>query len=88
MKRLWRSRFGRFVLVFGATALALLALVGSASAQVALPAAVSDQGDQIRTLFFVVFGIGIFVFVLVEAMITPGCSICPGRPKPGSWPRG
>ena len=69
MKRLWRSRFGRFVLVFGATALALLALVGSASAQVALPAAVSDQGDQIRTLFFVVFGIGIFVFVLVEAMI-------------------
>ena len=69
MKRLWRSRFGRFVLVFGATALALLALVGSAAAQVALPAAVSDQGDQIRTLFFVVFGIGIFVFVLVEAMI-------------------
>lgn len=69
MKRLWRSRFGRFTLVFGATALALLALAGSASAQVTLPPAVTDQGDDIRALFFVVFGIGIFVFVLVEAMI-------------------
>ena len=69
MKRLWRSRIGRLTLVIGATALALLALAGSASAQVAPPPAVSDQGDDIRVLFFVVLGIGVGVFVLVEAMI-------------------
>ena len=69
MQRLWRSRLGRLTLVLGATAAALLALAGSASAQVALPAAASDQGDDIRVLFFVLLGIGIGVFVIVEAMI-------------------
>lgn len=69
MQRLWRSRLGRFTLMLGAAALALLALAGSAAAQVALPPAVSDQGDDIRVLFFVVLGIGVGVFVIVEAMI-------------------
>ena len=49
--------------------LGLLALTQGALAQVALPPAVSDQGDDIRVLFFVVLGIGVAVFVIVEAMI-------------------
>ena len=53
----------------GAAALSLLALTGLASAQVALPEAVTEQGDSIRTLYFVVFAIGVVVFVIVEAMI-------------------
>ena len=53
----------------GAAALALLALTGLASAQVALPEAVSEQGDSIRTLYFIVFAIGVIVFIIVEAMI-------------------
>lgn len=44
-------------------------LFSSAAAQVALPPAVSEQGDDIRALFFVLLGIGIAVFVIVEAMI-------------------
>ena len=53
----------------GTAALALLALTGLASAQVALPEAVSEQGDSIRTLYFIVFAIGVIVFIIVEAMI-------------------
>ena len=53
----------------GAVALALLALSGLAQAQVALPEAVSEQGDSIRALYFLVFGIGVAVFIIVEAMI-------------------
>ncbi len=53
----------------GAAALALLALSGLASAQVALPEAVTEQGDAIRTLYLIVFAIGVIVFVIVEAMI-------------------
>ncbi len=53
----------------GLAGLALLALSGLASAQVALPEAVTEQGDSIRTLYFVVVTIGIIVFVIVEAMI-------------------
>lgn len=68
-QRLWRTRFGRLTLVMGAAALSLLALTGLASAQVALPEAVTEQGDSIRTLYFVVFAIGVVVFVIVEAMI-------------------
>ena len=68
-QRLWRTRFGRLTLVMGAAALALLALTGLASAQVALPEAVSEQGDSIRTLYFIVFAIGVIVFIIVEAMI-------------------
>ncbi len=68
-QRLWRTRFGRLTLGMGAAALSLLALTGLASAQVALPEAVTEQGDSIRTLYFVVFAIGVVVFVIVEAMI-------------------
>ena len=68
-QRLWRTRIGRLTLVMGAAALSLLALTGLASAQVALPEAVTEQGDSIRTLYFVVFAIGVVVFVIVEAMI-------------------
>ena len=39
------------------------------SAQVALPEAVTEQGDSIRALFFVVLAIGVIVFIIVEAMI-------------------
>ena len=53
----------------GAAALALLAFSGLTSAQVALPEAVSEQGDSIRTLYFIVFAIGVIVFIIVEAMI-------------------
>ena len=53
----------------GAAALSLLAISGLAGAQVALPEAVTEQGDSIRTLYFVVFAIGVVVFVIVEAMI-------------------
>ena len=53
----------------GAAALSLLALGGLAEAQVALPEAVSEQGDSIRALYFAVFGIGVAVFIIVEAMI-------------------
>ncbi len=55
--------------MMGAAALALLALTGLASAQVALPEAVSEQGESIRTLYFIVFAIGVIVFIIVEAMI-------------------
>ena len=68
-RRLWRTRIGRLTLVIGAVALALFALTGLVSAQVALPEAVTEQGDSIRTLFFVVLAIGVIVFVIVEAMI-------------------
>lgn len=70
-QRLWRTRIGRLTLVIGACAAALwiAALAGPASAQITLPEAVSDQGDDIRALFFVVAGIGVVVFVIVEAMI-------------------
>jgi cytochrome c oxidase subunit 2 len=53
----------------GAAALSLLGLTGLAGAQVALPEAVSEQGDSIRSLYFVVVAIGIIVFIIVEAMI-------------------
>ncbi len=68
-QRLWRTRIGRLTLVIGACALALFGVSGWAVGQVALPPAVSDQGDDIRVLFFVVLGIGVAVFVIVEAMI-------------------
>ena len=68
-QRLWRTRIGRLTLVMGAAALSLLAISGLAGAQVALPEAVTEQGDSIRTLYFVVFAIGVVVFVIVEAMI-------------------
>ncbi len=68
-QRLWRTRFGRLTLVMGAAALGLLALSGLAGAQVALPEAVTEQGDSIRALFFVVLAIGVIVFIIVEAMI-------------------
>ena len=68
-QRLWRTRLGRFTLISGLAALALMALSGLASAQVALPEAVSEQGESIRALYFVVVGIGIAVFIIVEAMI-------------------
>ncbi len=68
-RRLWRTRIGRLTLVIGAAALTLFALTGLASAQVALPEAVTEQGDSIRTLFFVVLAIGVIVFIIVEAMI-------------------
>lgn len=68
-QRLWRTRIGRLTLVLGVAALALLTLSGLASAQVALPEAVTEQGDAIRDLFFVLLAIGILVFVIVEAMI-------------------
>lgn len=68
-QRLWRTRIGRLTLVMGAAALALLAISGLASAQVALPEAVTEQGDAIRTLYLIVFAIGVVVFVIVEAMI-------------------
>ena len=53
----------------GVAALSLLALSGLAGAQVAPPASVTEQGDSIRTLYFVVLAIGVIVFVIVEAMI-------------------
>ncbi len=68
-RRLWRTGIGRLTLVIGAAALTLFALTGLASAQVALPEAVTEQGDSIRTLFFVVLAIGVIVFIIVEAMI-------------------
>ena len=69
MQQLWRSRLGRLGLIVASALLGLLALTQGALAQVALPPAVSDQGDDIRVLFFVVLGIGVAVFVIVEAMI-------------------
>ena len=69
MQRPWRNRFGRFLLIVGGALLAFLAVTPGALAQVALPPAVSDQGDDIRVLFFVLLGIGVAVFVIVEAMI-------------------
>ena len=68
-QRLWRTRIGRLTLVMGAAALTLLALTGLAGAQVTLPEAVTEQGDSIRALFFVVLAIGVIVFIIVEAMI-------------------
>lgn len=68
-QRLWRTRIGRLTLVIGAVALALFALSGMITAQVALPDAVSDQGDDIRSLYLVIFTVGVIVFVIVEAMI-------------------
>lgn len=68
-QRLWRTRIGRLTLVIGSVALALFALCGLVSAQVALPEAVTEQGDSIRALYFVVLAIGVIVFIIVEAMI-------------------
>ncbi|MXX80048.1 MAG: hypothetical protein F4Y69_03325 [Chloroflexi bacterium] len=69
LQRLWRTRIGRLTLVIGAVAAALFALSGLVSAQVALPEAVSEQGDDIRALFFVILAVGVIVFLIVEAMI-------------------
>ena len=71
-QRLWRTRTGRATLAVAASVLALWALValtGTAAAQITLPEAVSDQGDSIRALFFAVAAVGVAVFVLVEFMI-------------------
>lgn len=68
-QRLWLTRWGRLTLIMGVAALSLLALGGLAEAQVALPEAVSEQGDSIRALYFAVFAIGVVVFIIVEAMI-------------------
>ena len=65
----WRSGRFRLSLAFSlALALLLLATRG-VGAQATLPESVSTQGDDIRTLYFVVFGIGFAVFVIVEIMI-------------------
>ncbi len=69
LQRLWRTRTGRLTLVVGAVTVVLFALSGWVGAQVALPEAVSDQGDDIRALFFLVLAVGVIVFVIVEAMI-------------------
>lgn len=68
-QRLWRTRIGRLTLAIGAVALTLFALSGLASAQVALPEAVTEQGDSIRSLYFIIMAIGVLVFIIVEAMI-------------------
>ena len=55
--------------VFAGLALGGASLVPGAFAQVSLPPAVSEQGEDIRILFFVLLGIGVAVFIIVEAMI-------------------
>lgn len=74
--QLARSRAARLTAVLAAAfgvflgmALSGASWIGGASAQVALPPAVSEQGDDIRSLFFVLLGIGVAVFIIVEAMI-------------------
>ena len=65
----WQSRGFRLSLV-GSVLLGLFLLATQGvGAQAALPEAVSSQGEDIRTLYFVVFGIGFAVFILVEIMI-------------------
>ena len=65
----WQSRRFRLSIVTSlALALFLIATRG-VGAQAALPDSVSTQGDDIRTLYFVVFGIGFAVFIIVEIMI-------------------
>ena len=74
--RLARSRAARLTAALSAAlgiflgmALSGASWAGGASAQVSLPPAVSEQGDDIRSLFFVLLGIGVAVFIIVEAMI-------------------
>ena len=69
LQRLWRTRIGRLTLVIGLVAMAQFALSGLLSAQVALPDAVTEQGDDIRALYLVIFAVGVIVFFIVEAMI-------------------
>ena len=61
------GRRALLVLLFAATLLVLTA--GVAGAQAVPPKAVTTQGDDTRNLYFLVFGIGIAVFVIVEIMI-------------------
>jgi cytochrome c oxidase subunit 2 len=65
----WQSR-GFWLSLVGSVLLGLFLLATQGvGAQAALPEAVSSQGDDIRTLYFVVFGIGFAVFIIVEIMI-------------------
>ena len=65
----WQSRGFRLGLISSILlALFLLATQG-VGAQAALPEAKSSQGEDVATLYFVVFGIGAAIFILVEIAI-------------------
>ena len=66
---LWSSRWvWRAAAAAAGLMLALVAL-GVVGAQAFPPEARSEQGNDIRDLYFLIFGVGMFTFVLVEAMI-------------------
>ena len=65
----WRWGSWRLPVLLAAVGAALLLTLGTAGAQAFPPDAKSEQGDDIRTLYMVVFAVAAVVFVVVEAAI-------------------
>lgn len=65
----WRWGSWRLSVLPAAVGAALLLTLGTAGAQAFPPDAKSEQGDDIRTLYMVVFAVAAAVFVVVEAAI-------------------
>ncbi len=65
----WQSRWFHLSILFSLALMVLLLSATAIGAQAVPPEAKSEQGDDIRTLYFAVFGIGAAVFVMVEIMI-------------------
>ncbi len=65
----WQSRWFQLSVLASLVMLLLMLTTGAVGAQAVPPEAKSEQGSDIRNLYFVVFGIGAAVFILVEAMI-------------------
>ncbi|MCZ6545631.1 MAG: cytochrome c oxidase subunit II, partial [Chloroflexi bacterium] len=67
--RPWRSRWVRLSLLSSLVLGLLLVSTGVAGAQATLPSPKSTQAEDILNLYYIVFGVGAAIFVIVEAMI-------------------
>ena len=65
----WRSRWVRLSLLGSLVLGLLLVSTGVAGAQATLPSPKSTQAEDILDLYYIVFGVGAAIFVIVEAMI-------------------
>ena len=65
----WASRWFHLSLALSLAATLFLLWAGMAAAQAFPPEATSEQGEDIRELYLVVFGVAAAIFILVEAAI-------------------
>jgi len=65
----WQSRWFRLSVLASLVLLLMLVTTGVVGAQAVPPTAKSEQASDIRNLYFLIFGVGAVVLVLVEGMI-------------------